>query len=323
MPDGPLLDKAAAGQLDTKEQILEQAKAMLADAKARDVVRYFTDTLYGIGGIDALDRPTDVFPTFNRSLGPLFRQETESFIDDVIWNGAGDFATLFNASYTFVNGPLATFYGFPGVTGDAFQKVERDPTKRLGLLSHASVLASTTPGSRNNPVVRGKFIYEQLFCLQVPNPPAGFTPKEPEPDPTRTTRERFTAHREVEPCKSCHTMLDPIGFGLENFDAVGLWRDTDNGKPVDASGALPNVDVAGPFAGPTDLAKKIAASKDARNCFADKWLAFAYGRVMGDSDACARGQLETAFAQANGNIKALLLAATQTDAFLYLPAPTQ
>jgi hypothetical protein len=322
-PDGPLLDKAAAGQLDTKEQILEQAKAMLADDRARDVVRYFTNTLYGIGGIDALDRPTDLFPTFNRSLGPLFRQETERFIDDVVWKGAGDFATLFNASYTFVNGPLATFYGLSGVTGNDFQRVERDPAKRLGLLTHASILASTTPGSRNDPVVRGKFIYESLFCRVVPNPPPGIVPVEPPADPTRTTRERFTAHREVEPCKSCHTMLDPIGFGLENFDAVGLWRDTENGKPIDASGALPNVDVAGPFDGPSDLAKKIAASADARNCFADKWLAFAYGRVMGDADACARGQLENAFNQSGDNIKALLLAATQTDAFLYLPAPTQ
>jgi len=321
-PDTALLDKAAAGQLETKEQIMEQAKAMLLDPKSRDVVRYFTDTLYGIGGLDGLDRPTDLFPTFNRSLGPLFRQETERFIDNVVWEGAGDFATLFNASYTFVNGPLATFYGLPGVTGNDFQKVERDPTKRLGILTQASILASTNPGSRNNPVVRGKFVYEELFCKTVPNPPAGFVPVEPPADPTRTTRERFSAHREVEPCKSCHIMLDPIGFGLENFDAVGAWRDTENGKPVDASGALPNVDVAGPFSGPTELAKKVASSQDARNCFADKWLAFAYGRTIADSDSCAQGQLEYAFAQAGGNIKALLLAATQTDAFLYLPAPT-
>jgi len=172
MPDEPLLDKAMAGQLDSKEQVLAQAKLMLDDPKARDVVRFFTGTLYGIGGVDALERSAGLFPTYTRSLGPLFRQETERFIDHVIWEGAGDFATLFNASYTFVNGPLATFYGLPGVTGDAFQRVERDPSRRLGLLTHASVLASTTPGSRNNPVVRGKFVYEELFCRQVPSPPA-------------------------------------------------------------------------------------------------------------------------------------------------------
>lgn len=320
-PDGQLLDLAAADQLQTKEQVLAQAKLMLEAPRARDVVRFFTNTLYGIGGLDGLERSSELFPNYDRSLGPLFRQETEHFIDDVVWEKAGSFATLFNASYTFVNGPLAAFYGLPGVTGDAFQRVERDPTRRLGLLTHASILASTTPGSRNNPVVRGKFIYEELFCRQVPSPPVGLNVKEPPADPTRTTRERFTAHRDMEACKTCHAMLDPIGFGLENFDGVGQWRDTENGKPIDASGELPLVDVAGPFNGPVELARKVASSEDAERCFADKWLAFAYGRVLGDGDACARAQLEKSFRDSGGNVKALLLAATQTDAFLYLPAP--
>jgi hypothetical protein len=322
MPNPALLDVAAANQLETKEQVLAQAKLMLDDPKARDVVRFFTNTLYGIGGLDGLDRSTELFPSYDRSLGPLFRQETEHFIDHVVWQGAGDFATLFNASYSFVNQPLAAFYGLPGITGDGFQLVERDPTKRLGLLSHAGILAATTPGSRNNPVVRGKFIYEELFCGEVPSPPASLNVKEPPADPTRTTRERFTAHRDMDACRSCHTMLDPIGFGLENFDGVGLWRDTENGKPIDASGELPTVDVAGPFNGPVELAQKIAESQDAQRCFADKWLAFAYGRVLGEGDACTRAQLETGFRDSGGNVKALLLAATQTDAFLYLPAPT-
>jgi hypothetical protein len=126
----------------------------------------------------------------------------------------------------------------------------------------------------------------------------------------------------MEPCKSCHVMLDPIGYGLENFDGVGLWRDTENGKQIDATGELPSLDLAGPFNGPAELAKKIAGSQDARNCFADKWLSFAYGRVPGDQDACTRSQLQSAFQAANGNVKALLVAAAQTDAFLYLPAPS-
>lgn len=319
-PDARLLDVAAQQQLDTPAQVKAQAEQMLQDTRARDVLRYFTNTLYGIAGLDGLERSAEAFPTFNLALGPLFRQETERFIEDVVWSGAGDFATLFNAPYSFVNGPLAAFYGLPGVTGDAFQRVERDPARRLGLLSHASVLAATTPGSRNNPVVRGKFIFEEIMCGHVPSPPVGLNVKEPPADPTRTTRERFTAHREMEPCRSCHVMLDPIGFGLENFDGVGLWRDSENGKPVDASGELPSgLDAAGAFVGPAELAKKIAGSQDAQRCFADKWLSFAYGRVPGDADACSKSQLETAFREANGNVKALLLAATQTDAFLYLP----
>ncbi len=322
-PDPRLLGVASASQLDTPEQVKAQAELMLQDARAHDVLRYFTSTLYGISGLDGLERSPELFPTYNPSLGPLFRRETEQFIDDVVWNGAGDFATLFNAPYTFVNGPLAAFYGIPNITGDAFQRVDRDPARRLGLLTHASVLASTTPGSRSNPVVRGKFVFEELFCGHVPSPPVGLNVKEPPADPTRTTRERFLAHREADACKGCHTMLDPIGFGLENFDGVGLWRDSENGKPVDASGELPSaLDVAGPFSGPAELAQKIATSAEARNCFAGKWLSFAYGRVAGTDDACSESQLETAFREAGGNVKALLLAATQTDAFLYLPAPS-
>ena len=115
-------------------------------------------------------------------------------------------------------------------------------------------------------------------------------------------------------------MLDPIGFGLENFNNVGLWQDTDNGKPIDPSGEIPpGVDIAGPFANAVALAQKIATSDTARSCFADKWLSFAYGRVVTDGDACSKSQLESAFRAANGNVKALLVAATQTDDFLYLP----
>ncbi|MEP7049826.1 MAG: DUF1592 domain-containing protein [Pseudomonadota bacterium] len=320
-PDDRLLGVAAANGLDAPEQVQAQATLMLKDARAHDVLHYFTNTLYGIGGSDALVRDATAFPTYNTSLGPLFRKETETFIDDVVWNSAGDFATLWNAPYSFVNGPLAAFYGDTGVTGDAFVRVARDPARRMGLLTQASVLAATTPGARNNPVTRGKFIYEQILCGSVPSPPPSLMVKLPPEDATRTTRERFTAHRVVEPCKSCHVMLDPIGFGLENFDGVGLWRDMDNGKPVDPSGELPpSVDIAGPFPNAVGLAKKIASSEAARSCFADKWLSFAYGRVAGDGDACSKNQLESAFRASNGNIQTLLVAATQTDDFLYLPA---
>jgi len=323
MPDARLLGVAATSGLATPEQIQAEAEQMLQDPRAHDLLHFFTGTLYGIAGSDALVRDATAFPTYNTSLGPLFRQESETFIDDVVWNGAGDFATLWSAPYSFVNGPLAAFYGDTGVTGDAFQRVSRDPARRLGLLTQASILAATTPGSSNDPVVRGKFIYEQILCGSVPSPPVGLNVKPPAADPALTTRERFTAHRVVEPCKSCHTMLDPIGFGLESFNGVGLWRDTDNGKPVDSSGEIPpGFDISGPFSNAAGLAQKIASSDAARSCFADKWLSFAYGRVVGDGDACSKSQLESAFRAANGNVKALLVAATQTDDFLYLPAPS-
>jgi len=117
-------------------------------------------------------------------------------------------------------------------------------------------------------------------------------------------------------------MLDPIGFGFENYDGVGLWRDLDNGLPIDASGNVPNTDIAGPFYGAVELARKLGESRDAQNCYVGKWLAYAYGRVETAQDGCTRLALQDAFAAAGGNIKQLMVALTQTDAFLYGPAPT-
>jgi hypothetical protein len=319
MPDDKLAAAAAAGQLETKEQVLSQATVMLDDPRARDVVRYFHDTLYGINGLDGLQRDTTFFPTYTTDLAALFRQETEHFVDSVVWDGAGNFATMMNAPFTFLNGTLAKFYGVSGITGDAFQRAALDPARRAGVLTQASLLTMTTPGSHNNPVVRGKFIYTQLLCGEVPDPPPGLMVKEPEADPTRTTRERFIAHRTSASCASCHVKLDSIGFGLEHYNGVGLWQDLDNGKPIDATGHVPDGDAAGDFNGGVELANKIAKSHDAAECYVGKWLDFAYGRLEEKGDGCTHQSLSKAFQSSGGNVKNLLLALTQTDDFLYRP----
>jgi len=237
----------------------------------------------------------------------------------VVWDGAGDFTTMMSAPFSFLNGPLAKFYGVPGITGDAFQRVALDSTRRAGVLTQASLLTITTPGSHNNPVVRGKFIYTKLLCGEVPDPPVGLMVKEPAADPTRTTRERFIAHRTNATCAGCHVKLDSIGFGLDHYNGVGLWQDLDNGKPVDDSGNIPDGDAAGDFKGGVELAGKIAKSQDAQQCYVGQWLEFAYGRFRLADDACSNQSLVTAFKESKGNVKALLLALTQTDAFLYRP----
>ncbi|MEP6652839.1 MAG: DUF1592 domain-containing protein [Myxococcales bacterium] len=317
-PSSELMAAAAAGKLDSKEQVLAQAKTMLVDPRARQVVRYFHDTLLGIDGIDGRPRNQEIFPTYKPDLAVLFKQETEQFVDHIVWEGPGDFATLFTGAFTYLNGPLAEFYGVPGITGNGFQRVKTDPTRRAGLLTQASILTMTTPGTSNNPVVRGKFIYTQLLCGQVPDPPIGLVVMEPPADPTLTTRERFLLHRQPS-CVGCHVRLDDIGFGLENFNGVGLWQDTENGKLLDSSGKVPDGDVAGPFVGAVELGKKIANSRDARECFVGKWLDFAYARTEKKADACTRAALSDVFEGSGGNVQSLLLALTQTDAFMYRP----
>jgi hypothetical protein len=320
MPDQALLDAAKADQLTTKEQVLAQAQRMLEDPRAREVVRFFHDTLYGINGLDGLQRDATFFPTYTPALASLFRQETEQYLDNIVWDGGGDFGTIFTGNYSFVNETLAKFYGIAGVTGDAFQRVNLDPAKRAGILTQASLLTTTTPGSHTNPVARGKFIFTKLLCGTVPDPPPALMVKEPEADPTRTTRERFMAHRTNPSCASCHSMLDGIGFGLDHYDGVGLWQELDNGKPIDDTGNVPSGDAAGDFKGAIELGQKIANSQDARNCYVGQWLSFAYGRLEQAGDACTRQQLVEAFKSSNGNVKQLLVALTQSDDFLYRPA---
>jgi hypothetical protein len=320
-PDQILLDAAKSGQLETKEQVQAQAMRMVDDPHAKDVSHFFHNTWLGINGLDGLQRDTTWFRTYTPALAALFRQETEQFLDYVIWKNNGDLATIFTAPFTFLNGPLSKFYGFGNVTAtdNNFQLVNTDGKQRAGILSQSSILTATTPGSHNNPVVRGKFVYTQLLCGSVPDPPAALMVKEPTPDPTLTMRELFLAHRTEASCNVCHQALDPIGFGLENYNGVGLWQDTDNGKPVDASGNVPDHDIAGPFNGPVELGKKLASSADVQKCYVGKWLTFAYGRVETPTDACNRVSLQTAFSAANGNIRQLMVALTQTDAFLYRP----
>ena len=324
MPDQALFEAAEQGRLNTSEGILEEGRRMLGDARAKDSLRYFHSQLFGTGGLDHLERDAEYYPTFEPGMGVLFRQETEHFLEDVVWNGAGDLATIFTAPYTFVNEALATFYGIPGVTGDAFQKVNLDTARRSGLLTQASILTLTTPGSRTDPVVRGKWVYTKILCGKVDDPPPD-VPELPEPVPGQSVRDRLALHRAAAECAGCHVLMDPIGFAFENFDGVGLWRDTENGVAIDTSGEIAESDVAGPINGVLELSQRVAQSRDVRNCYAGRFMTYAYGRAITSNDSCSRAALETAFEQAQGNIKELMLAVTQTDGFLLRPlaAPAQ
>jgi hypothetical protein len=284
------------------------------------VVRFFHAQWLGIRMLDNLVRNEQYYPSFKPGMGALLREETERFVEDVVFGGQGSLATLLGADYSYVNEQLAGFYGIAGVTGAEFRKVPLDSARRLGFLTHASVLSATTPGSRTDPVVRGKWVFTKLLCGSVPDPPPG-VPQLEEPTPGVSVRERLRQHREKEPCKSCHVMMDPFGLTFENYDGVGLWRDVADGVPVDASADITITDVAGPVVGAVELSRKLAASAEVQRCYVGRWLTYAYGRTEDAADVCSRASLERAFSEAGGNVQQLLLALTQTDAFLYRPAP--
>ncbi|MDF3068354.1 MAG: hypothetical protein K0R38_3955 [Polyangiaceae bacterium] len=317
-PDAQLLESASRGELSTKEQIAAHATRMLTDPRARDVVRNFHSLLLQISGLDGLVRNADYYPSFTPGLGALYRRETEAFVDEVVWNDDGRLSTLFTAPYTFLNQKLAAVYGITGITGDELRKVQLDPTRRAGLLTQPSILSMTTPGSRTDPVVRGKWVFTKLMCGTVADPPPDI-PVLPEPQPGLSVRDRLAQHRDSPACQGCHQLMDPIGFGFERYDGMGQWRDTDNALPIDSSGNIATSDVAGPFDGAVELGQKLAQSKDVQGCFVGAWLTYAYGRAETDGDNCTRTSLEAAFEQSGGRVRDLLVALTQTDAFLYRP----
>jgi hypothetical protein len=319
MPDPTLRMAARSGELLTADGVLAQATRMLADPKARPMVRYFFDNLLPISGLTDLERDPKLYPEYTAVLGALMQQETQRLLEYEVFEANGSWASALTAPYTFLNGPLATFYKVPGVQGMAFQKVPVDPQKRLGIITHASIMSGTTHSNHTNPVVRGAFIAGKLLCLKIPLPDASIAEKIKPPDPYsgKTARDRYTQHQQDPVCRGCHASMDPLGFTLENFDAIGRYRAEENGVTIDASGSVPGSD--GMVSGAAEMMRKVAELESAQSCFAGQFIQFAFGKSLGPEDACLQSAVDTAFTKAGGNIKQLLLALTQTDAFVYLP----
>jgi hypothetical protein len=316
MPDATLLDAAAANRLESSDSIRAQVERMLQDPRAsRSVSTFFSYWL----DFDRLrrDDPKDtaMFPGFNATLIGLLRQEADAFTHDAFFNG-GSLKTVLTASHSFMNKTLAQFYGVTGPTGDIFEKVELDPTRRGGFLTLGGFLAGYAKINETAPVLRGLFVRERLLCDAPPPPPPNI-PSLPPPSPTASVRERLAQHRTNAACAGCHTLMDPIGFGFEHYSAVGQWRDMDHGAPIDAHGEIVHSDIDGKFDGAIELATKLSQSKEAEACAVRQWFRYGYGRSESDLDQCTMLGLEKSFESSQGNWKDLVVALTLTDAFLY------
>ncbi|WP_437331166.1 DUF1592 domain-containing protein [Sorangium sp. So ce381] len=320
MPDDDLRMAAQAGELSTKEGVRRHAERMLEDPRSRATVRYFFDNLLPISSLADLERNAETFPTFSRTIGSLLHEETQRFLAHEIFEENGTWASILTAPYTFMNGPLAAFYGVSGVTGDEFQQVQLDTTQRLGLLTQAGMMAGTTHSNNTNPVVRGGFVLDKLMCQKIPLPTGDILArvKPPEPYTGKTARERFSQHSKDPVCATCHQYLDPVGFALENYDAVGLYRTTENDVPIDASGGVPGTDIK--VNGPIELVQGLAQTEAVQNCFATHWAEYGYGLTLRAGDACTKKAVTDAFKASGYNVKQLLIELTQTDAFHYMAA---
>ena len=241
IPDERLLDLAERGQL-TKPSVLEQqVRRMLADPRATEaLVDDFAAQWLNLRRVGEVVVHPDRYPNFDDSLLDAFRRETELFVASTLREDRS-VLDLLRANYTFVNERLARHYGIPGIYGSRFRRVTlANPDQRGGLLANGALLATTSYPDRTSPVLRGKWLLNNIFGLPVPPPPAGVDTNLAEAQPgaaPASIRERLAQHRQNPSCASCHSVIDPLGFALENFDAIGGWRTVDeSGKPVDASG---------------------------------------------------------------------------------------
>jgi hypothetical protein len=318
MPDAALFTAADEGKLGTREEVRAQAQRMLADPRAARMVTTFAAQWLRLDEIAQVEKQAEPYPAFKPELREAFRLEAEGLFDQVLWKGDGKLDTLLTAPFTFVNETLAAYYGIKGVTGAAFQQVPVDPQQRMGFLTQGGLLSvlGVNDGGLNSLIYRGLFVRERLLCQPVPDPPPDAQAMNPMPTPATTAREQSVARSAIQLCGSCHSLMDKIGFGFENFDGIGLYRTMDRNKPVDARGELTNTDIDGAFNGANELAKKLAASKDVHDCLATQWFRYGYGREETTQDSCSLDALKRVSTSSGGNFKELLLALTQTDTFL-------
>lgn len=319
MPDEFLLEAAANGELEDDEAVAAHARRLLDDPRAEASLQRFFHHFLELDHLDGLTKDPEVFPDFQPEIAELMRQETEAFIHAVLFDPAGDrsWETLMTADWSMMNAELAAYYGVEGPSGDAFERVPLDPAHHAGLLTQGSLMATRARSYESSPVHRGMFVRGNLLCGIVPDVPENLEVDPPDPDPTLTTRERLAEHREDPMCGSCHRQIDPLGFAFEHFDGAGRFRPDENGLPIDATGLMVDSDVDGEFDGAVDLAHKLTGSAQAQACFASTLFETAQGRASGHRDGCSIEHLVSTFQGSDFDVRELMVAITQTDAFLY------
>lgn len=312
-PDEALLAAAEKGALADKATLLAEARRLLRDPRAARSLARFTGQWLYVDRLPAVAKDPATYPELTPELKAAMAAETLAFVDRTLRQGNGTFRDLLLSETTFASPALAKFYGL--AAPDAEGKVATGPT-RPGVLSQGGVLTVHAVAASSSPIHRGKLVRERFLCQQLPPPPPGVVVQLPPFDPGKTTRERFAEHSKNEPCKSCHRLMDPIGFGFEAFDGVGRARKDDHGHPLDTKGEIVATDhTDGVFEGVDGLARTLAASEDAQRCFALQWVRFGFGVDDEAETQCAADRVTTAWREGGGTFEALILALVTDPTF--------
>jgi mono/diheme cytochrome c family protein len=278
MPDDELLSAAIRGRLNTPEGLDAQVKRMLRDPKAFALAENFAGQWLEIRNLDTIRPDPERFPAWSPELRDAMRAETQLFFASVLGNNR-PIADFLDARYSFLNESLASYYGIAGVAGPEFRRVELRTNERGGVLGHGSVLAVSSYPTRTSVVIRGKYILQNLLGAPPPPPPPDVPALDEQAVVTSASlRQQMEAHRANSVCASCHSRMDPLGFGLENYDAIGKWRTEDGGLPVDSSGTLPSGES---FSSPSEMREVLRGMlPDFARCLTEKMLTYALGRGL-------------------------------------------
>jgi hypothetical protein len=315
IPDEELLTLAARKQLADPAVLARQIRRMVADDRFGAFVDNFGAQWLYLRNLAAVVPVQQSFPDFDDTLRQAFRRETELFFESIVREDRSAL-DLLRADYTFVNERLARHYGIPNVTGSRFRRVSLGPdSKRGGLLGQGSILTVTSYPDRTSPVVRGKWILENLLGAPPPAPPPNVPELKPNSFATQvlSMRDRMAEHRKNTVCASCHAMMDPLGFALENFDGVGKWRALDeSGAPIDASGTMPD---GTKFEGASGLARALLGSDRFASTLTEKMLTYALGRGLEYYDAPAVRAIVRESAKTDYRFSSLILGVVQSTPF--------
>ncbi len=316
-PDEELSTLADKGLLRQPGVMERQIQSMLKDPRASALVQGFAAQWLQLRSLERITPDRRQFPEFDQPLRQAMLRETELFVETIIREDRS-VLDFIDGRFTFVNGRLARHYNIPNITGDTFRRIDLDGTQRSGILTHASILTITSNPTRTSPVLRGKYVLEEI--LGAPPPPA--PPDVPELPGTGegaaageslSMRDRLKLHLTNPTCASCHERMDPIGFGMENYDGIGRWRTSEGKHPIDASGTLPGGES---FQTPAQLKAILLQRKNEfSRTLAEKLLTFALGRGLEYYDKCAVDDIVKAMQTNDYRFSAMVLAIAGSDPF--------
>jgi hypothetical protein len=336
MPDDTLFTAAAAGQLSTPAQIGAQASRLLQSPKARAPLDHFVAQWLDIQSITTTPKDPTVYGKFSASVAADMMTETTQTVEHAVFDTGGSFNDLFTSRTSYMTSALAAFYGFPtsgspDPTTGLYQVTRPadeggNPAQFAGVLTQGSVMAVHAKAFASSPILRGKMIREQILCQNLPPPPAGVNASPPNPTPGYTTRQLYLQHQQYQPCESCHTLIDPIGFGFENFDGVGVYRVTETAPTADggvgpAEMIVSTADIVsteslnGNYAGAAAIGAAFAQSPEIQQCFALEWFRYAFGVDETAVLQCTVQKLAKDFAGNNLAIGQLIIDLTQQPHF--------